>query len=325
MSEKLLDMSVVRIDGDTQPRTAISPAVVQEYMEAMQAGAEFPPVTVVHDGATYWLVDGFHRFFAHRRLNRKEILAEVVTGEWKDARWLSVAANKTHGLRRTNEDKAKAVTRALRLRPELSNCAIAEHVGVGEAMVRRYREILEQQKALNPSIAHNAHPTTDVEPSDGGSTSFITRLAKSDATIANGREILEQQEALKPSIAHDAHLTTGVGPSNGGSTSEFPKLTNATIANGREVCKQAQNQPATVPPMRLGRDGRRRAMPRRTGGIAKNVFKPIRDSIAPARMTALNMPRDPLMGARTLIELFDADYLRALVAVLQEHLTGAKS
>lgn len=285
MSEKLLDMSVVRIDGDTQPRTAISPAVVQEYMEDMQAGAEFPPVTVVHDGATYWLVDGFHRFFAHRRLNRKEILAEVVTGEWKDARWLSVAANKTHGLRRTNEDKAKAVTRALRLRPDLSNHAIAEHVGVSEVTVRRHREILEQQKAR------------------------------------------------KPSTAHDAHLTTGVGPSNGGSGATLSHVeSDATIVNHREACKQAQNQPAmaaTVPPTRLGRDGKRylenRRKPLQRMQISKNAFKPIRDSIAPARMTALNMPRDPIMGARTLIELFDADYLRALVAVLQEHLSGAQS
>jgi len=258
MSEKLLDMSVVRIDGDTQPRTAISPAVVQEYMEDMQAGAEFPPVTVVHDGATYWLVDGFHRFFAHRRLNRKEILAEVVTGEWKDARWLSVAANKTHGLRRTNEDKAKAVTRALRLRPELSDHAIAEHVGVDHKTVCRHREMLEQRRS-----------------------------------------------AQKP-------------------TGEFPQLvkSDATIANGREVCKQAQNQPATVPPMRLGRDGRRRAMPRRTGGIAKNAFTPIRTSRPPLPTTAVNLPHNPEMGARVLIEVFDADYLRVLVDFLVKHLKG---
>jgi uncharacterized ParB-like nuclease family protein len=240
MSEQLLDMSVVRIDGDTQPRTAINPGIVQEYAEAMQAGVEFPPITVVHDGATYWLVDGFHRFFAHRRLSRRQIKADVVAGELADARWLSVAANKAHGLRRSNEDKAKAVVRALKLKPELSNPAIAEHIGVGETMVRRYRELLEQQKAA-----------------------------------------------------------------------------------------QASGSPKANLQARVGRDGKRyparstgRRSARRAGRIARNAFKPVRAGSAPARMTALNMPHDPIMGARTLIELFDADYLRALVTFLKKHLEG---
>ncbi len=240
MSEQLLDMSVVRIDGDTQPRTAINPGIVQEYADAMQAGVEFPPITVVHDGATYWLVDGFHRFFAHRRLSRQQIKAEVIAGELADARWLSVAANKAHGLRRTNEDKAKAVTRALRLRPDLGNAAIAEHVGVDEKTVRRYREILEHRQA-----------------------------------------------GQKPG-------------------SEIPNL-----------------------PTHVGRDGKRyparstrRRSSRQAGRIARNAFKPVRAGSAPARMTALNMPHDPIMGARTLIELFDADYLRALMTFLKKHLEG---
>ncbi|MCK6458110.1 MAG: ParB/RepB/Spo0J family partition protein [Phycisphaerae bacterium] len=231
----------MRIDGDTQPRTAINPGIVQEYAEAMQAGVEFPPITVVHDGATYWLVDGFHRFFAHRRLNRQQIKAEVVAGELADARWLSVAANKAHGLRRTNDDKAKAVIRAIKLKPDLSNPAIAEHVGVGEAMVRRYRESLETRKSTS-------------DPSG----SSLTNLQK-----------------------------------------------------------------------RVGRDGKRyparstkRRGSRRAGGIARNAFKPVRIGGAPARMTALNLPHDPIMGARTLIELFDADYLRALITFLTKHLEG---
>jgi len=239
MSEQLLDMSVVRIDGDTQPRTAINPGIVQEYADAMQAGVEFPPITVVHDGATYWLVDGFHRFFAHRRLSRREIRAEVVAGELADARWLSVAANKAHGLRRTNEDKAKAVTRALRLKPELSDRAIAEHVGVSNDMVGRYRKATEERKPASGQVSQN-----DTSP-------------------------------------------------------------------------------------RIGRDGKRyparstkRRSARRAGRIARNAFKPIRTGNAPARMTALNLPHDPIMGARTLIELFDADYLRALVTFLKKHLEG---
>ncbi|MBP7748460.1 MAG: hypothetical protein KA383_20280 [Phycisphaerae bacterium] len=236
MAEQLIDLAVVRIDGETQPRTAINPGIVQEYAEALEAGTEFPAVTIVHDGATHWLVDGFHRFFAHRRLNRPQIKAEVLAGELADARWLSVAANKAHGLRRTNEDKAKAVTRALKLRPDLGNPTIAEHVGVDEKTVRRHREILEQRQA----------------PRSSGS--------------------------------------------------EIPNL-----------------------PTRVGRDGKR--YPARHGArgprrIARNAFQPIRGHSNPPPMRALSMPQDPVMGARTLIELFDTTYLRALVAFLTKHLEG---
>ncbi len=247
MAEQLIDMSVVRIDGDTQPRTAINPGIVQEYAEALEAGVEFPAVTVVHDGAMYWLVDGFHRFFAHRRLNRPQIRAEVIAGELADARWLSVAANKAHGLRRTNEDKAKAVVKALKLRPELSNPAIAEHVGVSVETVRRYREVLERQKAA--------------------------------------------QEARSPKAAQ---------PAQGAH------------------CAPCEST-------RVGRDGRRRRAQQRRGrtpAIARNAHQPVRTGTPPAPMTALNMPHDPVMGARTLIEVFDADYLRALVAFLTQHLEG---
>jgi hypothetical protein len=200
MAEQLIDMSVVRIGGDTQPRTAINLGIVQEYVEAMQAGAEFPAVTVVHDGAAHWLVDGFHRFFAHRRLNRPQIKAEVVAGELADARWLSVAANKAHGLRRTNEDKAKAVIRALKLRWELSNPAIAEHVGVSEAMVRRYREILEQQKAARGATSSkttSASRGATVAPREG------TRIGK------DGRRYRSRQRRRRAGgIARNAALVT---------------------------------------------------------------------------------------------------------------------
>jgi len=242
MSEQVLDIAVLRIDGDTQPRVGIDQAVVQEYADAMQGGVEFPPVDVVHDGSAYWLVDGFHRFFAHKKLNRPKIKATVTTGLQSEAQWRSLAANKSHGLRRTNEDKAKAVTRALKLRPAAGNPAIAEHVGVSVETVRRYRETLERQRA----------------------------------------------------------------------------------AQGAQI--------AASPATHLGRDGKRyparltkRRGARRTGGIARNAFTPIRTGTPPAPMTALNMPHDPIMGARTLIEVFDADYLRRLVDFLANHLKGTKA
>jgi hypothetical protein len=235
----MLDVSALRVDGDTQPRAAIDPAVVAEYAEALEAGAEFPPVEVVGDGAAHWLVDGFHRFYAHRKLGRKQIRAVISTGMLEDARWRSLGANKTHGLRRTNADKAKAVRKALKLRADLSDRAIAEQVGVSNDMVGRYRATMEGQVS------------------------------------------------------------------------------------------QYDNSRCSRPtPCRVGRDGKRypaRRNARCKGRISRKAFKPVRTGSKPLPMTALNMPHDPVMGARTLIELFDADYLRALTTFLTKHLEGAEA
>ena len=148
MSEQMLDISKIRIDGDTQPRLAIDQAVVAEYADLMESGTDFPPVQVVSDGAVHWLVDGFHRYFSHRKLGRKQIKAEVTTGLQDEAQWLSLSANKAHGLRRTNNDKAKAVIKALKMKVDLSDRAIAEHVGVSQPTVSKYRASIEEARRL---------------------------------------------------------------------------------------------------------------------------------------------------------------------------------
>src|SRR5262249_44761903 len=73
------------------------------------------------------------------------ISAEVRPGTVVDARWLALSANKTHGLRRTNDDKRRAVKAALQMRPDDSDRAIAEHVGVSNNMVSEYRARLSSE------------------------------------------------------------------------------------------------------------------------------------------------------------------------------------
>ena len=86
-------------------------------------------------------------------------------------------------------------------------------------------------------------------------------------------------------------------------------------------------------PTRAGRDGRRintsnirhsNQRRREAPTISRHAFQPVRTGSRPLPMTALNMPHDPVMGAKTLIELFGADYLRALVEFLSKHLQGEK-
>lgn len=136
-----LPIAQIRLDGGTQPRSALDFAAIDDYAEAMAAGGKFPPVVAFHDGEQYWLADGFHRLKAAFASGFDAIDCELRQGTLKDAQWYSFSANKTNGLRRTNEDKQRAVKSAL-LHPraaEMSNSAIARHVGVDEATVRNWR------------------------------------------------------------------------------------------------------------------------------------------------------------------------------------------
>lgn len=135
----MLPLASIRRDGGTQPRAAIDPTTVEEYALALD---DLPPVDVMHDGTDHWLTDGFHRLAAYASKGRELIPARVSQGTREDAVWRACAANATHGLRRTTADKHRAIDTALRLRPELSDRAIAKHVGVDDHTVARRRRLL---------------------------------------------------------------------------------------------------------------------------------------------------------------------------------------
>ncbi len=134
-------LSALNIDGGTQPREVIDTRLAEEYALAMGTGAAFPPVVVFFDGSTYWLADGFHRHYAHKVLGRETIECDVRQGTQRDAILFSVGANATHGLRRTNEDKRRAVMTPLK-DPEWSGWSdreIARQCAVSQPFVGKLR------------------------------------------------------------------------------------------------------------------------------------------------------------------------------------------
>ncbi len=104
----MLDVENIRIDGGTQARSELNESVVLQYAEAMAGGEKLPPVVTFFDGTDHWLADGFHRLFAHKKLEIIEIEAEIHRGTRRDAVLYSVGANRKHGLPPSNADKRKA-------------------------------------------------------------------------------------------------------------------------------------------------------------------------------------------------------------------------
>lgn len=140
-----LAIAGIRIDGGTQPRAQIDQDVVSEYAEAMRAGVGFPSIRVFFDGAERWLADGFHRYHAARSAGLETLSAIVHSGTKRDAVLFSVGANAVHGLRRTNEDKRRAVMTLLADAEwgARSDSWIAEKCGVGDGMVAARRADLQ--------------------------------------------------------------------------------------------------------------------------------------------------------------------------------------
>ena len=160
-----LKLNQIRIDGGTQPRVAIDEDVVAEYADLYTEGVDLPPVTVFHDGSTYWLADGFHRYWASKRAERESIAVEVIQGTRRDAILYSVGANASHGLRRTNDDKRKAIQTLLD-DEEWSQWAdreIARQCGVSDKTVGNVRKILTaeipQLKNFSPRTYKTRHGT----------------------------------------------------------------------------------------------------------------------------------------------------------------------
>jgi hypothetical protein len=102
---------------------------------------KFPPLVVFHDGADYWLADGFHRWHALNQAGKTSAEVDVRSGTVREAILFSLGANGAHGLRRTNADKRKAVESML-ADPEWakwSDHKIADACGVSHPFVAAIR------------------------------------------------------------------------------------------------------------------------------------------------------------------------------------------
>jgi len=136
-----IPISSIRRDGNTQHRTELNLAVVEEYSALMQEGVVFPPTIVWWDSRNYWLTDGFHRLAAAERLGLTSILAEIRNGALEDAQWHSYSVNTTHGLRRTSNEAQRVIGLALEHpnSSSLSNVELGRHLHLPESTIRRWR------------------------------------------------------------------------------------------------------------------------------------------------------------------------------------------
>lgn len=121
---EFVGLDQIRADGGTQARAGLDESTIEEYaatyqeLSYQQNGLDrMPPIVVYYDGTDHWLADGFHRLSAYRRFlsdgepsaSPHALRAEIRQGTRRDAVLYACGANASHGLRRTNADKRRAV------------------------------------------------------------------------------------------------------------------------------------------------------------------------------------------------------------------------
>lgn len=149
----LIDLNSIKIDGGTQTRAALNEAVVAEYADALRDGVKLPSVVVFFDGSAHWLADGFHRYHAHKAARKGAINVDIRPGTRREAVLFSVGANSAHGLRRTNEDKRRAVKTMLDDAEwsTWTDHGIAKQCGVSQPFVSAMRKPNLPAKAITDS------------------------------------------------------------------------------------------------------------------------------------------------------------------------------
>ena len=184
----------IEATANTQVRRMLDKGVIEEYAEAMQAGALFPALTVFaeKDSQRYILADGFHRLEAAKASGLAHFSCEVLRGGVHAALGHALGANDQHGLRRTNADKRNAVELALK-DPEWaqwSHANIARLCRVADKTVAKIREDMVLSGDIEP-LETTKYNKAGKEISRKSNSSTVPYLRNSNSSVF--REVPKQE------------------------------------------------------------------------------------------------------------------------------------
>lgn len=143
----------VKFRTDVYPRIETSATTVQKYAEDLSV---LPPIKV---NQHYELIDGWHRWTAHKKNEVEEITVEIIQTS-SDAHLLELAIelNATHGLQLSQEDKRNMARSIYHVTPESERDAKKKHLAkilsVSERTVREWTSRIDKdaKEARNKRI-----------------------------------------------------------------------------------------------------------------------------------------------------------------------------
>lgn len=147
MKMLLETVSLRDIDIPASPtvRYEIHAEAVEDYAKLYKEKKPMPKAVLCKVGTRHYLVaDGMHRIRAMLKAGVTERVFDVFQGKYEDCLLYAAAANKVHGVRRSNFDKRTAIRTVLLTFSKKSDGAIAEIVGVTDKTVADVRRELEK-------------------------------------------------------------------------------------------------------------------------------------------------------------------------------------
>jgi hypothetical protein len=223
-SVERLMVTDIKLSGGFQMRVALDQTTIDEYSQRIEENPDEDwvfddPCTVFKIDGDLYLIDGFHRFAAMQKCEKTHVMATVHTGTRLDALKHALGANARHGLKRSNEDKRRAVRVALE-QPEFANlsnrqigelCSVSDHF-VGDVRVSLRTDRTEtlvgidgrKQPASRKSQEEQADKIQQaIENSPGSSDREIAKLVGcGNATVGRIRKKLAaSREQSRGSLA----------------------------------------------------------------------------------------------------------------------------
>jgi hypothetical protein len=155
-----IPLSDIILDSDIYPRSSIDHKRVAMFAENMRDGFKFDPIHVqelAEEKGKYRILDGAHRWQAHKSTGTKKISAKIIKLNGNDP--LLYAAKKAIGPRQLNDAEAKdTARRAYKKDPSLTSLVISKAIGRSRQTVDIYISDLRAvvQMNLDLKIFHMA-------------------------------------------------------------------------------------------------------------------------------------------------------------------------
>ena len=196
-----LKLTEIKVDSSLQGRCKLNQEVVDEYSEVLREGGKLPAIKVFRVGSSHYLVDGWHRYFAHKKAGLADIQVDIIDGTKREATLYAVGANDDHGLRRTNDDKRKSVMMLLDDMEwsEWSDREIAKAAKVSSMFVGKLRKSLGLQPEEVKAVVNGKETKVKVERNNNEPQ--IPQESYQDEITAEMEAIVEENENLTRRLA----------------------------------------------------------------------------------------------------------------------------
>lgn len=200
-----LSLEKITIDAGTQARATLKKETIADYAEAMKEGAEFPPCLLYHDGEKYYLVDGFHRYFAAKKIKSPSILVTTVPGTLQEAIEKSWGVNDKHGLPRTRDDKRKSVLSAIATDAHRgkSDREIAKLCSVSHTFVAAVKKEITEGKPKVENLPPEPKVDTNPPPEPDENAVFAEEMEATIQLLKSENEALSDKLAIAAMDADD--------------------------------------------------------------------------------------------------------------------------